>query len=92
MARKSDEWSALLGSTLSKMALVRGTDSPDAYLPDECFDVIEKLFAVAMEEARAEGYASAIRDTQQARTRAKEGTLRQMIRVIRALPSVRLFA
>ena len=89
MARKSEEWSALLGSTLSKMALVRDTDSPDAYLPDECFDVIEKLFAVAMEEARAEGYAAAIRDTQQVRARAKDGTIRQMIR---SLPTVRLFA
>lgn len=89
MARKSEEWSALLGSTLSKMALVRGTDSPDAYLPDDCFDVIEKLLAVAMEEARAEGYAAAVRDTQQARARAKDGTIRQMIR---ALPTVRLFA
>ena len=89
MARKSEEWSALLGSTLSKMALVRGTDSQDAYLPDDCFDVIEKLLAVAMEEARAEGYAAAVRDTQQARARAKDGTIRQ---IIRSLPTVRLFA
>ncbi|MDF1631760.1 hypothetical protein [Mycoplana sp. MJR14] len=89
MARKSEEWSALLGSTLSKMALVRGTDSPDAYLPDECFIVIDKLLAVALEEARAQGYAEAVRDAQQAQARRKDSTIRQMIR---ALPAVRLFA
>lgn len=89
MSRTSEEWSALLGSTLSKMALVRGTDSPDAYLPDECFVVIDKVFAVALEEARAEGYAAAVRDGQQSKARRDGRTIAQ---VIRAFPSVRLFA
>ncbi|SOC39734.1 hypothetical protein SAMN05892877_106166 [Rhizobium subbaraonis] len=93
MARTSEEWSALLGSALSKMALVRGTDSPDAYLPDDCYPVIEKVFEVAMQEARAEGYASATRDMQKAaaqRSKSSEGgILRQ---VIRSVPMVRLFA
>lgn len=68
MARSNDEWAALLGSTLCKMARVHGTDAPNAYLPEECYPVIEKTFEVALKEARAEGYAAAMRELQQART------------------------
>jgi hypothetical protein len=93
MARTSEEWSALLGSALSKMALVRGTDSPDAYLPDDCYPVIEKVFEVAMQEARAEGYAAATRDIQKAAAQrsnpSEGGFIRQLIR---SVPMVRLFA
>ena len=67
MARTNEEWAALLGSTLCKMARVYGTDAPDAYLPEECYPVIEKTFEVALKEARAEGYAAAMREMQQNR-------------------------
>ena len=67
MARSNDEWAGLLGSTLCKMARVYGTDAPNAYLPEECYPVIEKTFEVALREARAEGYAAAMREMQQAR-------------------------
>lgn len=88
MARTSEEWSTLLGSTLSKMALVRGTDSPDAYLPDECYRVIATVMAVATAEARAEGYAAA-RETRRESGRA-QGSLRGVIRQIaRAVPLAR---
>ncbi|WP_337181673.1 hypothetical protein [Shinella sp.] len=65
MARTNEEWAALLGSTLCKMARVHGTDTPDAYLPEECYRVIEKTVEAARTEARAEGYAAAMRDMQQ---------------------------
>ena len=58
MARSNEEWAALLGSTLCKMARVYGTDAPNAYLPEDCYPVIEKTFEVALKEARAEGYAA----------------------------------
>nr|WP_298100490.1 hypothetical protein [uncultured Shinella sp.] len=67
MARSNEEWAALLGSTLCKMARVYGTDAPNAYLPEDCYPVIEKTFEVALKEARAEGYAAAMREMQQAR-------------------------
>ena len=67
MARTTEEWAALLGSTLCKMARVYGTDAPDAYLPEDCYPVIEKTFEVALKEARAEGYAAAMREMQQNR-------------------------
>ncbi len=67
MARTNEEWAALLGSTLCKMARVYGTDAPDAYLPEDCYPVIEKTFEVALKEARAEGYAAAMREMQQNR-------------------------
>ncbi|MDR6757390.1 hypothetical protein J2Y48_002686 [Mycoplana sp. BE70] len=93
MARTTEEWSALLGSTLSKMALVYGTDTPNAYLPDDCYPVIEKMFEAAMKQARGEGYAAAVRDSQygtaQPRDRAGDGVIRQ---VIRAVPLARRFA
>jgi hypothetical protein len=85
MARTTEEWGALLGSTLSKMARVYGSDAPDAYLPDECYPVIEKTFEVAMKEARAEGYAAAMRELQPhrvARTPARNTMIGQMMRVI----------
>ncbi|MBD9371716.1 hypothetical protein IB238_03545 [Rhizobium sp. ARZ01] len=93
MARTTDEWSALLGSALSKMALVYGSDSPDAYLPEDCYPVIEKMFEAAMQQARAEGYAAATRDMQFVTARSKDpsggGMIRQMIR---AVPMARRFA
>lgn len=93
MARTTEEWSALLGSTLSKMALVYGTDTPDAYLPDDCYPVIEKMFEAAMKQARSEGYAAAVRDVQYGtahpRNPAGDGVIRQ---VIRAVPLARRFA
>ncbi|MCT7662567.1 hypothetical protein [Shinella kummerowiae] len=87
MARTTEEWAALLGSTLCKMARVYGTDAPNAYLPEECYPVIEKTFEVALKEARAEGYAAAMRELQQNRApRAKEPAgatmIGQMMRVI----------
>ena len=93
MARTTEEWSALLGSALSKMALVYGTDTPDAYLPEDCYPVIEKMFEAAMQQARAEGYAAAVRDIKFGATRAMDpsggGMIRQMIR---AVPVARRFA
>ena len=91
MARTTEEWAALLGSTLCKMARVYGTDAPDAYLPEECYPVIEKTFNVALEEARAEGYAAAMRELQQKRTlRAKEPARSTVIgQVMRVIPLAR---
>lgn len=93
MARTTEEWSALLGSTLSKMALVYGTNTPDAYLPDDCYPVIEKMFEAAMKQARSEGYAAAVRDLQYGaappRDTGGDGVIRQ---VIRAVPLARRFA
>lgn len=91
MARTTEEWAALLGSTLSKMARVHGTDAPDAYLPDECYPVIDKTFEVALKEARAEGYAAAMRDLQQNRpARApKVPRLTVIGQVMRAIPLTR---
>ncbi len=87
MARSNEEWAALLGSTLCKMARVYGTDAPNAYLPEECYPVIEKTFAVALEQARAEGYAAAMRDLQQqaranraAATRQRPSAIGQLMR------------
>ncbi|AOF90135.1 hypothetical protein [Sinorhizobium sp. RAC02] len=91
MARTTEEWAALLGSTLCKMARVYGTDAPNAYLPEECYPVIEKTFEVALKEARAEGYAAAMRELQQnraprtkepAREPARATMIGQMMRVI----------
>jgi len=87
MARTNEEWAALLGSTLCKMARVYGTDAPNAYLPEECYPVIEKTFDVALNEARAEGYAAAMREMQQNRAlranNARRSTvISQMMRVI----------
>jgi hypothetical protein len=87
MARTSEEWAALLGSTLSKMARVYGTEAPDAYLPEECYPVIEKTLDVALNEARAEGYASAMRELQQNRAArnlepSRSTVIGQMMRVI----------
>jgi hypothetical protein len=87
MARTTEEWAALLGSTLSKMARVYGTDAPNAYLPEDCYPVIEQTLDVALKEARAEGYAAAMRELQQVRPgRAKEQAratvIGQMMRVI----------
>jgi hypothetical protein len=91
MARTTEEWAALLGSTLCKMARVYGTDAPDAYLPEECYPVIEKTFNVALEEARAEGYAAAMRELQQNRTlRAKEPARSTVMgQVMRVIPLAR---
>lgn len=91
MARTTEEWAALLGSALSKMARVHGTEAPDAYLPEECYPVIEKTFDVALAEARAEGYAAALRDLQQGRAaRAREPARTSMLgQVMRALPLAR---
>jgi len=91
MARTNEEWAALLGSTLCKMARVYGTDAPNAYLPEECYPVIEKTFEVALKDARAEGYAAALRDLQQNRTAraAKKQRLTVIGQVIRALPLAR---
>lgn len=83
MARTNEEWAGLLGSTLSKMALVRETDSPDAYLPQECFVVIEKVFDVALREARGDGYAEAVRDIeQQGKAHPGVGSIRQLMRAV----------
>ncbi|WP_313522378.1 hypothetical protein [Shinella sp.] len=77
MARSNEEWAALLGSTLCKMARVYGTDAPNAYLPEECYPVIEKTFEVALEQARAEGYAAAMRDLQQQTRSTRTAATRQ---------------
>ena len=88
MARTNEEWAALLGSTLCKMARVYGTDAPNAYLPEDCYPVIEKTFEVALKEARAEGYAAAMRDLQQqnrasrAASPSRLSTIGQIMRVI----------
>lgn len=87
MARTNEEWAALLGSTLCKMARVHGTDAPDAYLPEECYPVIEKTFEVALKEARAEGHAAAMREMQMSRTARTATPLRptmigQFMRII----------
>lgn len=91
MARTNEEWAALLGSTLCKMARVYGTDAPNAYLPEECYPVIEKTFEVALKDARAEGYAAALRDLQQNRTAraAKKQRLTVIGQMMRALPLAR---
>lgn len=91
MARTNEEWAALLGSTLCKMARVYGTDAPNAYLPEECYPVIEKTLEVALKDARAEGYAAAMRDLQQNRPArsAKPQRLTVIGQVIRALPIAR---
>ncbi|MCD1264207.1 hypothetical protein GR158_11765 [Shinella sp. AETb1-6] len=91
MARTNEEWAALLGSTLCKMARVYGTDAPNAYLPEECYPVIEKTFEVALKDARAEGYAAALRDLQQNRIAraAKKQRLTVIGQVMRALPLAR---
>ena len=91
MARTNEEWAALLGSTLCKMARVYGTDAPNAYLPEECYPVIEKTFGVALKDARAEGYAAALRDLQQNRIAraAKKQRLTVIGQVMRALPLAR---
>ncbi len=94
MARTNEEWAALLGSTLSKMARVYGTDAPDAYLPEECYPVIEKTFDVALAEARAEGYAAALSEMQPVRpARAGAGLrLARIGQVMRAIPLARRLA
>ncbi|WLS09009.1 hypothetical protein Q9314_04335 [Shinella sumterensis] len=91
MARTNEEWAALLGSTLCKMARVYGTDAPNAYLPEECYPVIEKTFEVALKDARAEGYAAALHDLQQNRIAraAKKQRLTVIGQVMRALPLAR---
>jgi hypothetical protein len=91
MARTNEEWAALLGSTLCKMARVYGTDAPNAYLPEECYPVIEQTLEVALKDARAEGYAAALRDLQQNRAlrTAKKQRLNVIGQVIRALPLAR---
>ncbi|QRM54895.1 hypothetical protein [Sinorhizobium sp. BG8] len=90
MARTTEEWSALLGSALSKMALVYGTDAPNAYLPDDCYPVIAKTFEVAMNEARAEGYAAAMRDIQLSQPRrAKPANVGMFLQFVRALQMTR---
>lgn len=91
MARTTEEWAALLGSTLCKMARVYGTDAPNAYLPEECYPVIEKTLEVALKDARAEGYAAAMRDLQHNRpARAKEQTRSTVIgQVMRVIPLAR---
>lgn len=94
MARTTEEWAALLGSTLCKMSRVYGTDAPNAYLPEECYPVIEKTLDVALQEARAEGYAAAMRDLQQNRpVRAAKPQRSTMIsQVMRAIPLARRIA
>ena len=94
MARSNEEWAALLGSTLSKMARVYGTDAPNAYLPEDCYPVIEKTFEVALKEARAEGHAAAMRELQQNRTTRAANTRRLTIvgQVMRSFPLTRRFA
>lgn len=92
MARTTEEWAALLGSTLCKMARVCGTDAPDAYLPEECYPVIEKTFDVALAEAHAEGYAAAMRDMQHNRPVREESPRRLAVieQVMRAIPLRRM--
>ena len=91
MARTNEEWAGLLGSTLCKMARVYGTDAPDAYLPEACYPVIEKTFEVALAEARAEGYAAAMREMREARpARAVRSLgLAAIGQMMRALPLAR---
>lgn len=91
MARTNEEWAALLGSTLCKMARVHGTDAPNAYLPDACYPVIEKTFAVALREARAEGHAAALSEMRQRRFPRAQGLLRLGVigQLVRAIPLVR---
>ena len=91
MARTNEEWAALLGSTLCKMARVYGTDAPNAYLPEECYPVIEKTFDVALDEARAEGYAAAMRELQQNRTLRANNARRQTVisQMMRVIPLAR---
>lgn len=91
MARTNEEWAALLGSTLCKMARVYGTDAPNAYLPEECYPVIEKTLEVALMEARAEGYAAAMREMQQNRpARAANASRLTVIgQVMRVIPLAR---
>lgn len=81
MARSTGEWAALLGGTLSKMARVHGSDAPNAYLPEECYPVIEQTLAVALGEARAEGYAAALREQQRAAGRARRPVAASMLRL-----------
>lgn len=90
MARTTEEWGALLGSALSKMALVRGTDSPNAYLPEDCYRVIAQTFEVAMREAHAEGRAAALAEmqAQYAPRRPKAVNPGMIHQVIRAFPLV----
>ena len=94
MTRTTEEWAGLLGSTLCKMARVHGTDAPNAYLPEECYPVIEKTLEVAMKEARAEGYAAALREAQQNRPARSAMALRSTVvgHVMRAIPLARRFA
>ncbi|WP_411035220.1 hypothetical protein [Shinella sp. BYT-45] len=91
MARTTEEWAALLGSTLCKMARVYGTDAPNAYLPEECYPVIEKTFDVALKEARAEGYAAALRELQQSRPARSKPPQRLTVigQVMRVIPLAR---
>ena len=91
MARTNEEWAALLGSTLCKMARVYGTDAPNAYLPEECYPVIEKTFEVALKEARAEGYAAAMREMQQNRPSRVASLSRLTVigQMMRAIPLAR---
>ncbi len=90
MARTTEEWAALLGSTLCKMARVYGTDAPNAYLPEECYPVIEKTLDVALAEARAEGYAAAMRELKQKRHVKDPARSTTMIgQVMRAIPLTR---
>ncbi len=91
MARTTEEWAALLGSTLCKMARVYGTDAPNAYLPEECYPVIEKTLDVALQEARAEGYAAALRDLQQNRAPRAAQPARTTVfgQVMRVIPLTR---
>ncbi len=94
MARTNEEWAALLGSTLCKMARVYGTDAPNAYLPEECYPVIEKTFDVALKEARAEGYAAAMREMQANRP-ARAGSPSRLTvigQVMRVIPLARRLA
>lgn len=92
MARTTEEWAALLGSTLCKMARVYGTDAPNAYLPEECYPVIEKTLDVALKDARAEGYAAAMRELQQSRAPRSKEPIRSTViaQVMRAIPLSRL--
>lgn len=92
MARTNEEWAALLGSALCKMARVHGTDAPDAYLPEECYPVIEKTIEIAMKEARAEGYAAAMRESQPESRPARNSPSRRLAAIgqmMRAIPLAR---
>ena len=89
MARTTEEWAALLGSTLCKMARVYGTDAPNAYLPEECYPVIEKTLEVALTQAHAEGYAAAMRELQQKRHSKDPERSRMMDHVMRVIPLAR---